>query len=613
MKRILSGALAAALMTSGVAAYAYEVPNTNSQMNIIQHETYNCDAQAQAEMLNKLGLFLGTDKGFELDRSMTRAEAAAMLCRFLGGEAEAPKSAYAVPFTDVPAWAKDAVGWLYHNQLTYGVSSKLYGSSQPVTAQQFAAFLSRALTGEDDMANMLLTESEASNLEGKPFLRSYAVAMAVRALPMECYRDGYDKIRPLAKKLAEQGVFTAEQFTSAAWDVLPPTLEGDACMIAGIPRMKCSEEGLLEVGESVNSPQPFYYATRQSGDTLEFWRVDWKTMQAEKLGEQPVLSSNSRCILLGTIAETGKDYLLEKDSEIKTGRLFSIAGNTVTLELDKDAVGESYLEESTTSSGSFAFAVENGVCTIDKTGVHIREAAAQGDVNESKILFTGTNAYITQTVTGTETILSSRLNETGETVSSYTIPHDMLDGRPEARTVEERGSDFSYRLFYGEGGFYRFDEETGELIRMLDTAVQDITANRYGDPVFYLTHAPGKRILGGINGLGGDTIVVMRNDEREPVTLVDASAGIEIAGFTDYDVSSDNSCEFFTSASVGMQHFNQFTYYYDGTTGKITVRDYKAGRPEMEKGWSIETPDAYKKEYIENEQARLDAVWNSKR
>ena len=89
MKRILSGALAAALMTSGVAAYAYEVPNTNSQMNIIQHETYNCDAQAQAEMLNKLGLFLGTDKGFELDRSMTRAEAAAMLCRFLGGEAEA--------------------------------------------------------------------------------------------------------------------------------------------------------------------------------------------------------------------------------------------------------------------------------------------------------------------------------------------------------------------------------------------------------------------------------------------------------------------------------------------------------------------------------------------
>ncbi|RKJ78878.1 hypothetical protein D7X33_09300 [Butyricicoccus sp. 1XD8-22] len=611
MKRILSGALAAALMTSGIAAHAYEVPNTNSQMNLIQHETYNCDAQAQAKMLNQLGLFLGTDKGFELDRSMTRAEAAAMLCRFLGGEAEAKKSAYAVPFTDVPAWAKDAVGWLYHNQLAYGVSGKQYGSSQPVTAQQFAAFLSRALTSDDSMADQLLTENEASNLDGQPFLRSYAVAMAVRALPMTCYRDG--NYPSLAKKLAGQGVFTAEQFTDAAWDVLPPTLDGDTCMIAELPRMKCSEEGLREVDESVNSPQPFYYATRQSGDTLEFWRVDWKTMQAEKIGEQPALSSNSRCVLLGTVAGTGKDYLLEKDSEIKTGRLFSIAGNTVTLELDKDAIGESYLEDSPTSDNSFAFEVGNGVCTIDQTGVHIREIAAQGDVSESKILFTGTNAYVTQTVTDAETILFSRLNETDETVSSYTIPHDSFNGKPEPRTVEERGSDFSYRLFYGEGGFYRFDQETGEMMQMLDCAVQDITSNRGGDPVFYLTHGLDKRIGGGINALGGDTIVVMRNDERKPVTLVDASAGIEISGFTDYDVSSSHCCEFFSSVGVGMQHFNQFTYYYDDQTGKITVRDYQSGYPEMENSWSVENPDAYKKEYIEREQARLDAVWNSKR
>lgn len=37
-------------------------------------------------MLYNIGLFRGTEKGFELDKPMTRAEAAAMLTRLLGAE-----------------------------------------------------------------------------------------------------------------------------------------------------------------------------------------------------------------------------------------------------------------------------------------------------------------------------------------------------------------------------------------------------------------------------------------------------------------------------------------------------------------------------------------------
>ena len=87
MKRILIATLAAAILTAN--ASAYRVPHQDEGGNIIRLEDANCDPQAQAEMLQKLGLFMGTDNGFELDRAMTRAEAAAMLCRFLGGTAEA--------------------------------------------------------------------------------------------------------------------------------------------------------------------------------------------------------------------------------------------------------------------------------------------------------------------------------------------------------------------------------------------------------------------------------------------------------------------------------------------------------------------------------------------
>ena len=47
---------------------------------------YPGDTEAQAQMLSDLGLFRGTEKGFELEKPMTRAEAAAMLTRLLGAE-----------------------------------------------------------------------------------------------------------------------------------------------------------------------------------------------------------------------------------------------------------------------------------------------------------------------------------------------------------------------------------------------------------------------------------------------------------------------------------------------------------------------------------------------
>ena len=65
-----------------------------------------------ADALNEMDLFSGTENGYELDRAPTRAEAAVMLVRLLGGAQDAEANTYETPFTDVPAWAQPYVGWL---------------------------------------------------------------------------------------------------------------------------------------------------------------------------------------------------------------------------------------------------------------------------------------------------------------------------------------------------------------------------------------------------------------------------------------------------------------------------------------------------------------------
>ena len=79
---------------------------------------------AAAEDLSAIGMFRGTEKGFELDRAPTRSEAAIMLVRLYGAE-ETAKAAYesgeiSHPFTDVSAFTSPYVAWLYTNGITNG-------------------------------------------------------------------------------------------------------------------------------------------------------------------------------------------------------------------------------------------------------------------------------------------------------------------------------------------------------------------------------------------------------------------------------------------------------------------------------------------------------------
>lgn len=117
-----------------------------SSINVYAVTDYN----EYADSLFDLGVFLGTENGFELDRAPTRVEGIVMLIRLLGAEEDAKTmSDLKIPFTDVPDWAKGYVAYAYEEGLTKGISDTKFGSNNTLEAKAYITFLLRSL-GYDD-------------------------------------------------------------------------------------------------------------------------------------------------------------------------------------------------------------------------------------------------------------------------------------------------------------------------------------------------------------------------------------------------------------------------------------------------------------------------------
>lgn len=173
---------------------------------------------AQAEQLKQLGLFFGTENGFELERDMTRAEAVVMLVRALGKADAAQTLDKTHPFTDVPAWADGFVSYAYANGLTNGVSETEFGAEDAVLPQMYLTFILRALGYTDDDFFWDVPYPLASYIGITPpearfdnFARADAVSVTTAALFVNCK----DAENTLGDKLIAEGAFAAEAFASA--------------------------------------------------------------------------------------------------------------------------------------------------------------------------------------------------------------------------------------------------------------------------------------------------------------------------------------------------------------------------------------------------------------
>lgn len=170
LRAVCVGAAAAAMLTASAFAANYT----------------NC-----ADSLHEMGLFQGIQNGYDLDRTPTRAEAAVMLVRLLGKEAEAKALTYTAPFTDLKGWEKPYVQYLYSNGLANGTNRTTFNPTGKCTAQMYAVFLLRALgysdTADFSYANAIETAREqgiydTGIINVQNFLRDDAAAASYTVL-----------------------------------------------------------------------------------------------------------------------------------------------------------------------------------------------------------------------------------------------------------------------------------------------------------------------------------------------------------------------------------------------------------------------------------------------
>lgn len=555
MKKFVSACLMAGLLTCAAGAAQVGTINNN----------YPGDTEAQAQMLYDLGLFKGTDKGFALEKSMTRAEASVMLTRLLGAEKTALAGNWKHPFTDVPQWADKYVGWLHQNGLTKGVSATLYGSQRNVTCDQYCIFLTRAhLDADSYQGTAFVDNDEVRQTDEEGFIRGDAVSLSARLLSTNYAKNGDESDRSVAEKLIDDGVFTAEQFKNAAWDVLPRDYGNDyqyddkwnliaspfVCQIADVTVAQCPIDGV----QPVSGTDRYAQSDMEQSDFI-LYRMDSKTM---KLTQVLSLPKESSVEYLGRAGET--DYLLVHDRKTETYSLCSVRGDTVKTELP--------LTEAQQQAARTVYQSVRGciICTDETTGYKLTETGVEPlGVAAGICQLTEDGMIITQKCTADETVLTA-YNWNGQKTDSYTISNAYHSNDAEVRkhcAPRIIGSDGA--LFWGTAGLYR--EENGRLVQVTDSPV--ISVKQDADGAYYAVSCDKSERLEyyawAAAYQAGDRII--RIDSDDTVTTLVVLADTKI----DELVSAQNGKVRFKAALPADGHgAGHFAYVME--SGRVTVR-----------------------------------------
>lgn len=555
MKKFVSACLMAGLLTCAAGA---------AQVGTIDNN-YPGDTEAQAQMLYDLGLFKGTDKGFALEKSMTRAEASVMLTRLLGAEKTALAGNWKHPFTDVPQWADKYVGWLYQNGLTKGVSATKYGSQRNVTCGQYCIFLTRAhLDADSYQGTAFVDNDEVRQTDEEGFIRGDAVSLSARLLSTNYAKNGDESDRSVAEKLIDDGVFTAEQFKNAAWDVLPRDYSNDyqydgkwnliaspfVCQIADVTVAQCPIDGV----QPVSGTDRYAQSDMEQSD-LTLYRMDNKTM---KLTQVLSLPQESSVEYLGRAGEI--DYLLVHDRKTETYSLRSVRGDTVKTELT--------MTEAQQQAAHTVYQSARGciICTDETTGYKLTETGVEPlGVAAGICQLTEDGMIITQKCTADETVLTA-YNWNGQKTDSYTISNAYQSDDAEVRKhCAPRIIGRDGALLWGTAGLYR--EENGRLVQVTDSPV--ISVKQDADGAYYAVSCDKSERLEyyawAAAYQAGDRII--RIDSDDTVTTLVVLADTKI----DELVSAQNGKVRFKAALPADGHgAGHFAYVLE--SGRVTVR-----------------------------------------
>ncbi len=176
------------------------------------------DSSVYADKLNELGIIIGTDNGYEPQKTLTRAESTAVLVRLLGMEDTVQSSQYEQKFTDVSHehWAYKYIMFCYDNSITKGTGSDTFSPDMQIDAEQFITLLLRlmgynnvSLDKTFDLAveiQLLNSKTAQKMRDDLSFKRADMFYILYRSLKTQMYNGTL-----FANHLADGGVISNEQ------------------------------------------------------------------------------------------------------------------------------------------------------------------------------------------------------------------------------------------------------------------------------------------------------------------------------------------------------------------------------------------------------------------
>lgn len=569
---------------------------------------YPGDTEAQAQMLCDLGLFRGTEKGFELEKPMTRAEAAAMLTRLLGAEDKALSGDWAHPFTDVPQWADSYVGWLYESGLTKGVSTTIYGAEENVTCRQYCTFLARAAS-DDASYELLLYDGDAEEAacDEAGFIRGDAVSLSVRLLEQYYTKYGDTNGFTVAQKLISQGVFTTEQLKNAAWNVLRreykrvgSTPYGSdmvlSCVIAGVPVARCSDERIYALYAS--QLNGVYGERNEAGQEYQLFWIDPYTLQTTELLR---CASGSQTVALGRAGRT--DYLVLTEPNQENNILYAVRGTAVeaVMKLSEDTRNLVMFSCLQGEDGCVFQYDDSTFYCLEEDG--IRKLPLAPGEKLAKVMQAG--LLVTQNVSTDHTVISAWTWD-GKAAGSFTVDNAY----PVPEGMESEDAEYIaywYSLFapnlksdngtevWGTAGLYRVTD--GVLTQVIDMPVYDCEIDSADGSYVLLTSPVDERpgfSGGGVFTLTGTQVLRIAQDGTRQMLLADEpDHGLT---FSEISKAKDGTVQVVYTYVMGMG--DTYRYEYAVENGRLRALVHTPGM-----GYS-----GYTEEECTAEQARLDAL-----
>jgi hypothetical protein len=623
VKKVVVLAVLVVCLAGASTVNALVPDNLNASSSKIVTEGINNVAEDQAEMLKSLGLFVGTNNGFELHRHLTRAEAATLIVRLMGEESNALIQKNKHPFKDVPLWADSYVGWLYKNKITYGVDETRYGSTQNVTYWQFATMLSRISLGHDDFISSGVGKEDERNYidrvgqdpPGTDFFRADAVSMMTRF--MQCaYLKDQDEVQSkpmtVAQYLIEKNAFTAELFLKSAVKVYPITYsrteeEKITSFIAGVALCESKLAGISGDTTYPAADTLHFYAWKFEGGMTILYRMDCHTLEEIEVARwtEKDMPKPWRIVYFATF--NGESYT-DKDL---LGVWYEGGVSLVTsdgMEASEVAAGKNFGIDRKPYWEPFLWDGDRLVTAVDNTVYIFTKNSMTSHVLAPDVVFIGTEnglAVLYSEKDNFGVIQGVRLDDWTVT-DTYQIPladkETSKHGYPLIRQYYGKPYDDSGGAgIYGEAGLFTVRE--GRLEHITSRPTLDLSFVRVGAGGAHviLSHEPGTHPVGTtIYQYNGPMITGEDGYEEVERLGNDPPHGILISS-----IEGRDSMVFFDSRSgVGMGNYDIFTYYpfYNSEEGHmgIIVTSFTAGRPEI----SFYELDA--KWHVQKEQERLN-------